>query len=96
MSRNTSGRRPKLPMRQAKLELEYLPELEINRGYAAWLPMNCAVIERTGDGDSVGVCTFFLQDETTCPRHGVVKRRVSHGEISTTATRETPKINLSE
>ena len=32
-------------------------------------PRNCPVIERTGDGDSVGACWFYLKDGV-CPRHG--------------------------
>lgn len=32
-------------------------------------PRNCPVIERDGDGKSVGTCWFYL-DKGVCPRHG--------------------------
>lgn len=51
----------------------YLPEVEIYPGYALMNPHNCAVKERTGDGVPVGACCFFLENGTTCPRHGKVK-----------------------
>jgi hypothetical protein len=35
-------------------------------------PNNCPVIERTADGERVGVCWFHLKDGV-CPRHGKVK-----------------------
>jgi hypothetical protein len=42
---------------------------------------NCAVLERTGDGVSVGRCWFYT-DETagtlTCPRHGDVTEIQKH------------------
>jgi hypothetical protein len=53
--------------------LGYALHLEINRPYSETFQNNCAVIERTGDGVSVGTCTHYLKDGTTCPRHGVVK-----------------------
>lgn len=55
--------------------LEYMPELEVSPASARLHPNNCAVIERTGDGHSVGACLFYLENGTTCPRHGVVKRK---------------------
>ena len=35
--------------------------------------MNCAVLERTADGDSVGRCWFYLGEDFICPRHGNVR-----------------------
>ena len=51
----------------------YAAGLEYSKTYAAIMPNNCAVIERTANGVSVGVCTFYLENGTTCPRHGKVK-----------------------
>lgn len=51
----------------------YLPHVEIYIGYAKSNPHNCAVKERTGDGVAVGACCFYLENGTTCPRHGKVK-----------------------
>jgi hypothetical protein len=51
----------------------YAPGVEINQAFAALHPNNCAVIERTGDGVSVGACTHYLRNGTDCPRHGRVK-----------------------
>ena len=51
----------------------YTPGLEINEVAARLFPNNCAVIERTGDGVSVGACTHYLRNGTDCPRHGRVK-----------------------
>jgi hypothetical protein len=45
----------------------------INAPYAEMFPQNCPVNEYTADGMPVGVCTFYLPDGKTCPRHGVVK-----------------------
>jgi len=53
--------------------LNYISTVEINSEYARLNPRNCAVRERTGDSVSVGVCSFYLVDGTTCPRHGQVK-----------------------
>lgn len=53
--------------------LAYTASIEISASYAALAPNNCAVRERTADGTSVGVCTHYLTNGTTCPRHGVVK-----------------------
>ncbi len=47
------------------------------------MPSNCPVIEQASDGKSVGVCSFFMPDNMTCPRHGII-RHLSHGEDSTT------------
>lgn len=58
-----------------KAYLEYMPWLEVSPSSAAMNPNNCAVIERTADGESVGPCMFYLKDGATCPRHGVVKQR---------------------
>lgn len=57
------------------LECGYCADLEIAVGYALAYPTNCAIRERTADGDSVGPCTFYLKDGMTCPRHGQVKFR---------------------
>jgi len=51
----------------------YLPELEISPKAAELFPDNCAVIERTADGQRVGACTYYLTDGVRCPRHGRVK-----------------------
>jgi len=51
----------------------YKPDLEISNAYAGMFPGNCAVIERTADGFSLGACTHYLTDGVTCPRHGAVK-----------------------
>lgn len=51
----------------------YLPGVEIYEGFARIHPRNCAVKERTGDGVPVGPCCFYLENGTTCPRHGRVK-----------------------
>ena len=42
-------------------------------GYEKMNPFNCPVDERTADGVYVGACEYYLQDGTTCPRHGIVK-----------------------
>jgi hypothetical protein len=34
-------------------------------------PNNCPVLERTADGDPVGVCWFAMKNGV-CPRHGKV------------------------
>lgn len=57
-------------------EYAYKPDLEISESYAKLNPRNCAVVERTADGYRVGPCCFHLKDETTCPRHGVVRERI--------------------
>ncbi len=64
---------------------EYLPKLEISRNYPSYLSDNCAVIERTADGKSVGACGFYLKDGVTCPHHGIV-RRLSQCEVCNTAS----------
>lgn len=46
---------------------------KILNSYDKLMPRNCPVMEYTADGTYVGVCTFFLKDGKTCPRHGVVK-----------------------
>lgn len=51
----------------------YVAGIEYSKSYAATMPNNCAVIERTADGVNVGPCTFYLKNGTTCPRHGKVK-----------------------
>lgn len=51
----------------------YLLGVEIYEGYARTNPHNCAVKERTGDGVPAGPCCFYLENGTTCPRHGKVK-----------------------
>ncbi len=56
----------------------YLPNIEINESYAKLMPDNCAVKERTGDGVSVGTCTFYLKGGTICPRHGIVRMEIKH------------------
>ena len=54
----------------------YIAGVEHSTSQAKLNPNNCAVIERTGDGKSVGTCWFYLKDGTTCPRHGKVKEVV--------------------
>lgn len=61
------------PIDNPDLQLDYLPGIEIYQGYAKMNPHNCAVKERTGDGIPVGPCCFYLENGTTCPRHGKVK-----------------------
>lgn len=56
-------------------QVGYREDLEINSRSAEMFPSNCAVIERTGDGVSVGKCWFHLKDGITCPRHGKVKSK---------------------
>jgi len=34
---------------------------------------NCPIIERTGDGQSVGRCWFYCE-QGVCPRHGNVQK----------------------
>jgi hypothetical protein len=51
----------------------YTPGLEINEAAARLHPHNCAVIERTANGVSVGACAHYLRNGTDCPRHGRVK-----------------------
>jgi hypothetical protein len=46
----------------------------INLSYHNSFPNNCPVIEQTADGVEVGVCTFFLPDGKTCPRHGDISQ----------------------
>ena len=46
---------------------------EIMTRYEKTFPRNCPVNEKTADGVAVGVCTFYLKDGITCPRHGIVK-----------------------
>lgn len=55
------------------LDVCYAAGIEYSKSYAARMPNNCAVIERTADGVSVGPCTHYLENGTTCPRHGKVK-----------------------
>lgn len=38
---------------------------------------NCPILERTGDGRSVGRCWFVVDPDGLCPRHGDVKRYLS-------------------
>lgn len=40
------------------------------------MPDNCAVLERTADGDIVGRCYFYVGPHDICPRHG----NVSHAQ----------------
>ena len=52
----------------------FVPRVErINTDYAKLHPRNCPVIEETGDGIPCGVCTFYMKDGKTCPRHGKVR-----------------------
>jgi len=51
----------------------YTTGLEINEAAARLYPHNCAVIERTANGVSVGACAHYLRNGTDCPRHGRVK-----------------------
>jgi len=48
---------------------------KISENYSKLMPRNCPVIEHTADGVSVGVCTYYLKDGMTCPRHGKVKEK---------------------
>ncbi len=57
-------------------DLCYIYGLDYSLIYAELNPNNCAVIERTGDGESVGPCCFYLKDGVTCPRHGTVKEEI--------------------
>lgn len=41
----------------------------VRRHHGGWMPKNCDVIERTGDGAVVGRCYFYAPDGV-CPRHG--------------------------
>lgn len=51
----------------------YVTGVEFSASFARLMPKNCAVIERTADGVSCGPCCFYLENGTTCPRHGKVK-----------------------
>lgn len=55
------------------IEKKYAAGVEYSQGSDKMFPNNCAIIERTADGVSVGPCTFYLENGTTCPRHGKVK-----------------------
>ena len=46
---------------------------KISKSYENLFPHNCPVIEYTADNKPVGVCTFYLKNNKTCPRHGEVK-----------------------
>ena len=76
------GWREKAPQTEAPLypddpvELFYICGIDYSESYDKLNHRNCAVIERTADGKSVGICCFNLQDGTTCPRHGTVKEEV--------------------
>lgn len=52
--------------------IDYVVGVEWSEVYARLNPDNCPVIERTGDGVSVGPCCFHLKGGTECPRHGTV------------------------
>lgn len=65
---------------------EYIPGLDINEVAAEFSPRNCAVRERTADGTPVGPCTHYLIDGVRCPRHGVVRRLVTHEQHPKNAT----------
>jgi hypothetical protein len=60
---------------QDLLPWQYAKGLEISESHEKWHPRNCPVIERTGDGVSVGACEFYLNENTTCPRHGKIRTR---------------------
>ena len=38
---------------------------------------NCPINERSGDGQLVGRCWFYLYDGKTCPRHGDVSEAIT-------------------
>lgn len=38
---------------------------------------NCPIIERTGDGRSVGRCWYYCPEDQ-CPRHGDVSKELEH------------------
>ena len=42
--------------------------------FKPWMPNNCAVLEETADGRSVGRCFFYVGDKGVCPRHGDVSK----------------------
>lgn len=50
---------------------------EDERMTTAFMPDNCAIRERTGDGRSVGRCWFHVKDGK-CPRHGDVTAVQAH------------------
>jgi hypothetical protein len=58
----------------------YLDGLEVCSGFEKLWPNNCAIRERTADGESVGPCTFYLEEGVTCPRHGKVREVKNTGE----------------
>ncbi|KKN19816.1 hypothetical protein LCGC14_0942000 [marine sediment metagenome] len=39
---------------------------------------NCAVMERTADGQALGRCWFYVGDRNVCPRHGDVQKVQEH------------------
>lgn len=44
--------------------------LRVNKSFQKLFPSNCPLIEKTADGIEVGTCCFYMEDGTTCPRHG--------------------------
>lgn len=52
---------------------------------AGWMPDNCPVVERTGDGRSAGRCWYYLRDGK-CPRHGNVDELPEDSERPPTTT----------
>lgn len=53
-----------------------MKSLRISKSYQKLMPSNCPIIEKTADGMEVGICTFFLRDGKTCPRHGEVSKHI--------------------
>ena len=39
---------------------------------------NCAVMERTADGQALGRCWFHVGAHNVCPRHGDVREAQEH------------------
>ena len=48
---------------------------------------DCAILERTADGISVGRCWYYLKDDM-CPRHGNVKAVQDHYRLTGELTDE--------
>lgn len=53
---------------------EHIKSLDISKSYEKLNPNNCPVREKDGDGNFIGICEYYLENNhTTCPVHGVVK-----------------------
>lgn len=51
-------------------------------------PLNCAIIEVTGVGNSVGRCWNFVGQDDQCPRHGDVSKEMVKFRDTGKMTRE--------